>query len=66
MLYLEVARRVDFSMVGVGMPGHFLIRPNIPDMEIFVDPFNHGEVMFAEDCQERLTEIYQQPVTLQP
>ncbi len=66
ILYLEVARRVDFPMVGVGMPGHFLIRPNIPDMEIFVDAFNHGEVMFAEDCQERLTQIYQQPVTLQP
>ena len=66
MLYLEVARRLDFPMVGVGMPGHFLIRPNIPDMEIFVDAFNHGEVMFAEDCQERLTQIYQQPVTLKP
>ncbi|MGI2902436.1 SirB1 family protein [Tolypothrix sp. VBCCA 56010] len=66
LVYLEVARRVDFPMVGVGMPLHFLIRPDIPDMEIFVDAFNNGEVMFVEDCQERLSQIYQQSVTLQP
>jgi len=23
LVYLEVARRIDFPMVGVGMPGHF-------------------------------------------
>lgn len=66
LVYLEVARRIDFPMVGVGMPGHFLIRPDVPQMEIFVDAFNRGEVMFAEDCQERLAQIYAQPVTLQP
>ncbi|MBW4687057.1 MAG: SirB1 family protein [Komarekiella atlantica HA4396-MV6] len=66
LVYLEVARRIDFSMVGVGMPGHFLIRPDIPDIEIFVDAFNGGEIIFAQDCQEKLSEIYQQPVTLQP
>lgn len=66
LVYLEVARRVGFPMVGVGMPGHFLIRPDIPEIEIFVDAFNSGEVIFAQDCQERLEQIYQQPVTLQP
>ncbi len=66
LVYIEVAKRVDFPMVGVGMPLHFLIRPDIPDMEIFVDAFNNGEVIFAEDCQERLSQIYQQSVTLQP
>ncbi|BAZ28497.1 hypothetical protein NIES4074_09300 [Cylindrospermum sp. NIES-4074] len=66
LVYLEVARRIDFPMVGVGMPGHFLIRPDIPEIEIFVDAFNKGEVIFAQDCQERLSQIYQQPVTLQP
>lgn len=65
LVYLEVARRIDFPMVGVGMPGHFLIRPAVAEMEIFVDPFHRGEVLFAEDCQERLTEIYGKPVALQ-
>jgi regulator of sirC expression with transglutaminase-like and TPR domain len=66
LVYLEVAKRIDFPMVGVGMPGHFLIRPDIPDMEIFVDAFHGGEIMFAQDCEARLSQIYQQPVTLQP
>lgn len=66
LVYLEVARRIDFPMVGVGMPGHFLIRPDVPQMEIFVDVFNRGEIMFPEDCQERIRQIYGQPVTLQP
>ncbi|MBD2412727.1 hypothetical protein FACHB389_36390 [Nostoc calcicola FACHB-389] len=66
LVYLEVARRIDFPMVGVGMPGHFLIRPDVPDIEIFVDAFNGGEIIFAEDCQERLSQLYQQPMTLQP
>jgi regulator of sirC expression with transglutaminase-like and TPR domain len=48
------------------MPGHFLIRPDIPDVEIFVDAYNRGEIMFAQDCQERLAQMFQQPVTLQP
>ncbi|WGV28691.1 SirB1 family protein [Halotia branconii] len=66
LVYLEVAHRIDFPMVGIGMPGHFLIRPDIPDVEIFVDAFNRGEVMFAQDCQERLTQMFQQPVNLNP
>ncbi|AKG23324.1 SirB1 family protein [Calothrix sp. 336/3] len=66
LVYLELARRIDFPMVGIGMPGHFLIRPDVPDIELFVDAFNHGEVMFPQDCQNRLSQIYQQPVTLQP
>ncbi|MEL6459316.1 MAG: SirB1 family protein [Cyanobacteria bacterium J06641_2] len=66
LLYIEIARRIDFPMIGIGMPGHFLIRPDISEIEIFVDAFNNGEVMFPQDCQERLSQIYQQNVTLQP
>ncbi len=66
LLYVEVARRIDFPMVGIGMPGHFLIRPDVPDMEIFVDAFNCGEVIFAQDCQTKLNQIYQKNVPLQP
>ena len=66
LLYIEIARRIDFPMIGIGMPGHFIIRPDIPEIEIFVDAFNNGEIMFTEDCQERLNQIYQQNLILQP
>jgi len=66
LIYLEIAKRIEFPMVGVGMPGHFIIRPQIAEMDIFVDPFNRGEVLFFNDCQERITKLYGEPVTMQP
>ena len=66
VIYLEVAQRLDFPMVGIGMPGHFLIRPDFEEAGIFVDAFNGGEILFEQDCEARLRQIYQQPVTLQP
>jgi regulator of sirC expression with transglutaminase-like and TPR domain len=66
LVYLEVAKRLDFPMEGVGLPGHFLIRPVAADMEILVDPFHRGEVLFTEDAQERLSQIYGRSIPMQP
>jgi regulator of sirC expression with transglutaminase-like and TPR domain len=70
IIYLEIAKRIDFPMVGIGMPGHFLIRPEFENSEIFIDTFEKGEILFRQDCEARLTKIYQhvyrQPVELKP
>ena len=60
LVYLEIAHRIRFPMVGVGMPGHFLIRPVIEEMEVFVDPFHQGEVLFVADCQQRFSQLFPQ------
>jgi regulator of sirC expression with transglutaminase-like and TPR domain len=65
LVYLEIARRVDFPMVGIGMPGHFLIRPEFKDAGIFIDAFHQGEVLFPQDCENRLQEIFAQPIALE-
>ena len=66
LVYLAIAQRLDFPMVGIGMPGHFLIRPIQEDMEIFVDAFDQGEILFPQDCQDRLNQISGQLVEMQP
>jgi regulator of sirC expression with transglutaminase-like and TPR domain len=66
IVYLEIAKRIDFPMVGIGMPGHFLIRPDFEAAGIYVDAFNQGEVLFPEDCEARLSQIYHQPIQLKP
>lgn len=66
VVYLAIAQRLDFPMVGIGMPGHFLIRPEFEDAGIFIDAFNGGEILFEEDCQQKLNETYQQQVKLDP
>jgi regulator of sirC expression with transglutaminase-like and TPR domain len=66
LVYLEIAGRIDFPMAGVGMPGHFLIRPIGDEMQIFVDPFHQGEVLFEQDCQERLSQVQGRSMMLRP
>ncbi|MBE9014292.1 transglutaminase family protein [Pseudanabaenaceae cyanobacterium LEGE 13415] len=65
LLYLAIAKRIQFPMVGIGMPGHFLIRPVAnEEMDIFVDAFHDGEILFPQDCQERLNQLAGQPVEM--
>jgi regulator of sirC expression with transglutaminase-like and TPR domain len=64
LVYLEVAQRLDFPMVGINFPGHFLIRPQQKEMEIYVDPFHQGEILFPQDCHAKLEALYQQKVEL--
>lgn len=66
LVYLEVAKRLDFPMEGVGLPGHFIIRPALAEMNIFVDPFHAGEVLFPEDAEARLSQIYGRSIPMQP
>jgi regulator of sirC expression with transglutaminase-like and TPR domain len=66
LVYLELAKRLDFPMAGVGMPGHFLVRPTLDEMDIFVDAFHQGEILFPEDCRDRIKQFYGQNAQLQP
>jgi regulator of sirC expression with transglutaminase-like and TPR domain len=59
-LAIEVGRRVDIDIVGIGMPGHFLCRTaSQPDLKFF-DPFHSPRPLSAEQCKmlyENLTQI---------
>jgi regulator of sirC expression with transglutaminase-like and TPR domain len=66
LIYLAIARRIEFPMVGINLPGHFIIRPIAENLEIFVDPFNGGEILFLQDCEELLLKVFDRRVTLQP
>ncbi len=59
LVYLEIARRIGFPMTGINFPGHFLIRPEQEGMELWVDPFHQGEILFPEDCKNRIEALYQ-------
>ncbi|HSM83751.1 MAG TPA: tetratricopeptide repeat protein [Nodosilinea sp.] len=66
LVYLELASRVGFPMVGVSMPGHFLIRPTVEEMDIFVDPFHRGEILFEQDCRDRIKQMFGDSAQLEP
>ena len=57
-VYIEVARRLNFPIDGVGMPGHFLVKYSDRREEFFVDPFNQGQILSREDCRAKLHDLY--------
>ncbi len=57
-VYMEVARRLNIPIVGVGMPGHFIVKYSDRREEFFLDPFNRGEILTHEDCKNRIFERY--------
>ena len=55
IVYMEVARRLGLVLEGIGLPGHFILRHGPPEWELYVDPFNGGELLSRADC-ERLVQ----------
>jgi regulator of sirC expression with transglutaminase-like and TPR domain len=60
LLFMEVARRVGLDLVGVAFPGHFLVKLQ-PEHgpEVFVDPYNGGELLAADECVARFKKFSQ-------
>lgn len=50
---VEVARRVGVRLVGVGLPGHFLVG-DASDREWFADPFHGRSGLVVDDCRALL------------
>ena len=65
LVYLEVGKRLGVPLVGIGMPGHFLLRHR-DETELFVDPFNRGILLSKEECAQRLTQITQNRIDWDP
>jgi len=64
LVYMELAKRVGFPMIGVNMPLHFMIRPLNGEVEVLVDPFDNGKVLFVEDAEQLLGDHYGQDAKL--
>jgi regulator of sirC expression with transglutaminase-like and TPR domain len=51
VLYIELARRLKLNVVGVGLPGHFVVRhePKTGDKQL-IDVFDQGRVMSDDEA----------------
>ncbi len=53
VLYMELARRVGLNVVGVGLPGHFIVRHEPQEGESqLIDPFHGGKLLTREAAAE--------------
>ncbi len=55
VLYIELARRLELKVVGLGLPGHYVVRfePKDPDTEQqIIDVFNRGKRLSRADAEQ--------------
>ena len=50
VIYVLVGQRLDLPVAGVNLPAHFLAKYEGQAGEVFLDPFNDGEVISKESC----------------
>ena len=65
LLYIEIARRVNFNVMGISLPGYFLVKPATRKAEYYIDAFNQGRIMNDADCAEKLRSLYGDSLPLQ-
>ena len=66
ILYLDAARAQGWDAVGLGFPGHFLIRLSDGANRLILDPFHDGRILDAVALRELLKAIAGQEIELAP
>ncbi len=51
-IYILIGQRLNLPIVGIGLPGHFILKYNTPKNPIYFDPFNDGKVLSTKDCAD--------------
>jgi len=66
VVFMEVARRLDLELLGVGMPGHFIVKFCDDERDILLDPFNAGRELTVDDCREMVSGMYRGTLAFHP
>lgn len=53
VLWLELAQGLGLTARGVGFPGHFMVKVNLPHGQVVIDPFT-GQSLSREELAERI------------
>jgi regulator of sirC expression with transglutaminase-like and TPR domain len=66
VLYIEISRRLQKPVFGIGLPGHFVVQYNDGVYSTFIDPFHQGELLSADQCYDRAQMPIGDPRVLAP
>jgi len=53
VLWMELAQGLGLHAKGIGFPGHFMVKVNLPKGQVVIDPFT-GQSLSREELAERL------------
>ena len=62
VVYMEIARRLERPVFGIGLPGHFMVKYDDGDLQAYIDVFHGGRVVDQRECFELATSIVNTPV----
>lgn len=57
VLTIAVGSRVGVPLVGIGLPGHFIVR-DATDQSLFIDPFGGGTILDPEGCRSLYRRVH--------
>jgi serine protease Do len=64
VLYIELGQRLGLKLVGVGLPGHFVVRHIPAEGEPqLIDVFEGGEILSRSDAEKKVLEFSGAPAT---
>jgi regulator of sirC expression with transglutaminase-like and TPR domain len=66
LIYKVVAEKLEQSVKGIGLPGHFLTRLDTDTGVIYVDCFAGGRIMTPDECRLRVESIFGETVEWNP
>jgi len=66
IVLMEVGRRIGLSLVGVGLPGHFVVRADVGAEPVLLDPFDGGALVTPERAADLVARALGRRVTLGP
>jgi regulator of sirC expression with transglutaminase-like and TPR domain len=52
VVYIEIARRLAKPVIGIGLPGHFVVYYDDGDYSTYIDPFHGGALLDIAGCCE--------------
>ena len=65
VMYLEIARRLERPVFGIGLPGHFVVRYDDGQYATYIDPFQGGALLNADECYALASVKFPDPRVLQ-
>ncbi|MDY3559165.1 transglutaminase-like domain-containing protein [Gemmata sp. JC673] len=66
VLAMAVGQRAGLDVVGVGLPGHFIVKAVDGNEEVLFDPFNGGQFLDIEGCEELVGGVTGRPFEATP
>ena len=57
LIFLHVAHRTGLNAVGVGLPGHYIVKVQFELNEVYVDPFSHGQTLTLAEIDTLLAQL---------